>query len=277
MTTPTELLPRLVAALRKFAGYDISSSVPDGVRLIVDTTAGDIREARTLLAEAEADALAQGQPDSLTGGYVDAFYEIGKMLGIPALPVSPKEAFETHFKPKLRALLAQGQSWSDFMTEELAHTIPPVAQGQGDGGEVTLNFWSDQMLEAETIFRRAGKKEYAKGIEYARKTAVRLLAAAPQPAGEREQRVTDADVELACVAFHQDRGDYFPAQFPNDADDWRGSIRAAIESFAASHPASGQPGKATASKLAYYQTHEPPHCPTCDCAAASTGEPTAQE
>lgn len=38
-------------------------------------------------------------------GYVDAFFEISKLLDIPALPISPKEAFETVMLPRLRELI----------------------------------------------------------------------------------------------------------------------------------------------------------------------------
>lgn len=37
-------------------------------------------------------------------GYVDAFYEICQILEIPALDMSPQQAFETVIKPKLRAI-----------------------------------------------------------------------------------------------------------------------------------------------------------------------------
>lgn len=52
-------------------------------------------------------------PPEGSQGYVDAFYEIAKVLGIPAMPVSPKEGFETVMLPRLRQLLA-------------AEAVPPV-------------------------------------------------------------------------------------------------------------------------------------------------------
>jgi hypothetical protein len=38
-------------------------------------------------------------------GYRDAFYKIAEMLGLSAMPISPKDAFETVMVPRLRALL----------------------------------------------------------------------------------------------------------------------------------------------------------------------------
>ena len=37
-------------------------------------------------------------------GYKDAFYQIAELLGMAAMPVSPKEAFETVMLPRLRKL-----------------------------------------------------------------------------------------------------------------------------------------------------------------------------
>ena len=40
-------------------------------------------------------------------GYVDAFYEIAAMLGIPAQNKSPREVFETQIRPRIAALANQ--------------------------------------------------------------------------------------------------------------------------------------------------------------------------
>lgn len=40
-----------------------------------------------------------------TDGYVGAFYKIGELLGLTAMPISPKEAFETVMFPRLRQLV----------------------------------------------------------------------------------------------------------------------------------------------------------------------------
>lgn len=43
-------------------------------------------------------------------GYMDAFYEIANLLGLPAMPISPREAFETVMLPKLHRLIdTEGQ------------------------------------------------------------------------------------------------------------------------------------------------------------------------
>lgn len=39
-------------------------------------------------------------------GYVNAFYEMASMLGFGAMPISPKEAWEQHIRPKLEVLTA---------------------------------------------------------------------------------------------------------------------------------------------------------------------------
>lgn len=39
-------------------------------------------------------------------GYKDAFYQIAGLLDLEAMPISPKEAFETVMLPRLRALVA---------------------------------------------------------------------------------------------------------------------------------------------------------------------------
>lgn len=41
-----------------------------------------------------------------TDGYKDAFYQISDLLGLPAMPISPKESFEMVMLPRLRELLA---------------------------------------------------------------------------------------------------------------------------------------------------------------------------
>lgn len=46
------------------------------------------------------------QPDETSDGYMNAFYKISDLLGLPAMPISPKEAFETVMLPRLRELLA---------------------------------------------------------------------------------------------------------------------------------------------------------------------------
>lgn len=40
-------------------------------------------------------------------GYREAFYQIADLLGLPAMPISPKEAFETVMLPRLRELLTR--------------------------------------------------------------------------------------------------------------------------------------------------------------------------
>jgi hypothetical protein len=75
-----------------------------------------LRAALTRIAEARADERdiywASGvAEDALVGaatetdGYRDAFYAIGELLGMTAMPISPKEAFETVMLPRLRQLL----------------------------------------------------------------------------------------------------------------------------------------------------------------------------
>lgn len=59
--------------------------------------------------------IASGDYDDIAAelaGYVNAFYEIAKLLDLPAMPISPKEAFETVMLPKLRALLTTSETSS---------------------------------------------------------------------------------------------------------------------------------------------------------------------
>lgn len=51
-------------------------------------------------------------------GYQDAFYKIAEVLGMPAMPVSPKEAFETVMLPKLRALRGRATVPIDLSDEK---------------------------------------------------------------------------------------------------------------------------------------------------------------
>jgi hypothetical protein len=44
------------------------------------------------------------QPRPLS--YEDAFYDIGKLLGLPAMPISPCEAYINHVRPRIVELLA---------------------------------------------------------------------------------------------------------------------------------------------------------------------------
>lgn len=44
--------------------------------------------------------------EKTSDGYMTAFYQIADLLGLPAMPISPKEAFETVMLPRLRELLA---------------------------------------------------------------------------------------------------------------------------------------------------------------------------
>jgi hypothetical protein len=50
------------------------------------------------------------RPAPETDGYRDAFYAISELLGLPAMPISPKEAFETVMLPQLRRLLGSETS-----------------------------------------------------------------------------------------------------------------------------------------------------------------------
>jgi hypothetical protein len=65
--------------------------------------------------------------------------------------------------------------------------------------------------------------------------------------------VTEAEVEAAALAIAKRRFGSSVA-WPESIEEARAALEAA-ERVRAAGP-----------KLAYYQTHEPPHCPTCDCA-----------
>lgn len=56
--------------------------------------------------------LALESSDETTGddGYWAAFYQIAELLGIAAMPVSPKQAFKTAMLPRLRALVTCEQA-----------------------------------------------------------------------------------------------------------------------------------------------------------------------
>jgi len=46
-----------------------------------------------------------GEP-GCSDGYKDAFYQIAELLDMTAMPISPKQAFETVMLPRLRELVA---------------------------------------------------------------------------------------------------------------------------------------------------------------------------
>lgn len=58
----------------------------------------------------EALAGATAEPSD---GYKDAFYAIGELIGLTAMPISPKEVFETRMLPVLRELLSRAEKKSD--------------------------------------------------------------------------------------------------------------------------------------------------------------------
>jgi hypothetical protein len=73
----------------------------------------------------------------------------------------------------------------------------------------------------------------------------------PQPArGE----VSEAEIEAAMSEYYKDYAGHRDHKLFGS----RPSMRAALED--------AKRARTAGPKLAYYQTHEPPHCPTCDCA-----------
>jgi hypothetical protein len=56
-------------------------------------------------------------------GYKDAFYQIAELLGLPAMPISPKQAFETVMLPKLRELVAEKAPVAPAATECAKHGV----------------------------------------------------------------------------------------------------------------------------------------------------------
>jgi hypothetical protein len=54
-------------------------------------------------------ALAKPSPSPMGEGYQEAFYAISKALGLSAMPVSPKEAFETIVLPRIEQLSADNE------------------------------------------------------------------------------------------------------------------------------------------------------------------------
>jgi hypothetical protein len=58
-----------------------------------------------------------------TDGYKDAFYEIAKLLDMTAMPISPREAFETVMLPRLRELVSREAASAEKTTG--SHFPPP--------------------------------------------------------------------------------------------------------------------------------------------------------
>jgi hypothetical protein len=60
----------------------------------------------------ERASVTRSEFETPADGYMDAYYQIANLLDMPAMPISPKEAFETMMLPRLRELLAEKTSVS---------------------------------------------------------------------------------------------------------------------------------------------------------------------
>lgn len=65
-----------------------------------------------------------------TSGYQDAFYAIGELLGLTAMPISPKEAFETRMLPRLRQLIVSAPAPPDWARAAFPDDFPVKATGE---------------------------------------------------------------------------------------------------------------------------------------------------
>lgn len=57
-----------------------------------------------------ADAVAELLDASAQNGYTDAFYAMAHMIGVPAMPISPRDAWENEIEPRLRRLIDKAKA-----------------------------------------------------------------------------------------------------------------------------------------------------------------------
>jgi hypothetical protein len=57
-----------------------------------------------------ADAVVALLDTKAQNGYTDAFYAVASMLGMPAMPTSPRSAWENEIEPRLRKLIAEAKA-----------------------------------------------------------------------------------------------------------------------------------------------------------------------
>lgn len=47
------------------------------------------------------------------GGYEDSFYDLADLLGLTAMPISPKEAWELHMRPRIVEMIRNNNAKSE--------------------------------------------------------------------------------------------------------------------------------------------------------------------
>lgn len=85
----------------------LANDPPNGITTMraLKALASAIEEIQTLQIECMRRGARGISSGDETAGYREAFYQIGDLLGLAAMPISPKEAFEERMLPRLRQLI----------------------------------------------------------------------------------------------------------------------------------------------------------------------------
>ncbi len=75
-------------------------------------------------------------------GYAHAFYEIGKMLGLPAMAMSPRRAWETEMRPRLAKLTGREPTQEDIDAVATAISL------SGGGNNIGADWWVNEARSA---------------------------------------------------------------------------------------------------------------------------------
>ncbi len=131
-------LAQINAMLRAGQGDD------DGPQIMPDFTEGmstaDMVAACIGLLEQRRDVIEA--PAMGSEGYVEAFYQIATLLGVPAQSASPKAVFEEQMLPRLKALVAF--TFSTEPGDSAASALPSPLPSQGEPVAELPEDWDDE-------------------------------------------------------------------------------------------------------------------------------------